>query len=96
MFTVAFSEEAVEDLDIALEYYRNISLALCEKFIKHFDETTLQLENIPYFQIRYDEMRLRKIKKFPVILHFIINSNKTVIVHGVRFAQQNPENYPKI
>lgn len=51
MFTVAFSEEALEDLDIALEYYRNISLALCEKFIKNFDETTLQLENIPYFQI---------------------------------------------
>lgn len=34
MFTVAFSEEAVEDLDIALEYYRNISLALCENSLR--------------------------------------------------------------
>lgn len=84
------------DLDIVVEYYSNISVELGNKFIQNFDESSLQLENIPFFQIRYDEMRLRKINKFPVLLHFIITPNKTVIVHCVRFAKQNPENYPKI
>lgn len=96
MFTVLFSEEAMEDLEIAVDFYNNISVELGKKFIQNFDDASLQLENIPFFQIRYDEMRIRKIKKFPVLLHFIIASNETVIVHGVRFAKQSPENYPKI
>lgn len=95
MFTVEFSEEALEDFETALEYYRDISFELGNKFTSNFDESASQLENIPFFQIRYDEMRLRKIKNFPIIIHFTISTNKIVIVHGVRFAQQNPENYPK-
>ena len=56
----------------------------------------MELENIPFFQTRYDNIRVRKISKFPLLLHFTITENETVIVHGVRFAKQNPENYPKI
>lgn len=96
MFKVIFTEEALDDLDIAVEYYSNISIELGNRFIKNFDESALELENIPFFQIRYDEMRLRKINKFPVLFHFTVTPNKNVIVHGVRFAKQNPDNYPKI
>ena len=96
MFSVIFSEEAMEDLDIAVDYYSNISAELGNRFIKNFDKCSLQLENMPFFQIRFDEIRLRKISKFPVLLHFTINENKTVIVHAIRFAKQNPENFPKI
>lgn len=90
MFTVTFSQEAIDDLDIAFEYYSNISIELGNKFIENFDKSSLELKNIPFFQIFYDEMRLRKINKFPVLLHFTITPNKIVIVHGVRFAKQNP------
>ena len=96
MFKVIFTEEAMDDLESIVEYYSNISPELGNKFIAKFDKSSLQLENIPFFQIRYDEMRLRKINKFPVLLHFTITPNKIVIVHGVRHEKQNPENYPKI
>ena len=96
MFTVIFTEEAIDDLDIAIEYYTNISSQLGKRFSENFDKSSLELENIPFFQIRYDEMRVRKISKFPLLLHFTITENQIVIVHGVRFAKQNPEKYPKI
>lgn len=65
--------------------------------MKCFDECLLQLEEIPFFQIRYDEMRIRQVKKFPILLHYVLyETTKTAIIYGVRFAQQNPDNYPKI
>lgn len=57
MFTVLFSEEAMEDLEIAVDFYNNISVELGKKFIQNFDDASLQLETNPFFQIRYDEMR---------------------------------------
>ena len=72
MFTVIFTEEAIDDLDIAIEYYTNISSQLAKRFSENFDKSSLELENIPFFQIRYDEMRVRKISKFPLLLHFTI------------------------
>ncbi|UJF30681.1 hypothetical protein L0B70_04645 [Kaistella sp. 97-N-M2] len=60
MFTVLFCEKAMEDLEIAVGFYNNISVELGKKFIQNFDETSLQLETNPFFQIRYDEMRIRR------------------------------------
>ena len=97
MFEVILSEEALSDLDLAMDFYSNISVELGNKFMKCFDECLLQLEEIPFFQIRYDEMRIRQVKKFPILLHYVLyETTKTAIIYGVRFAQQNPDNYPKI
>lgn len=54
MFTVIFTEEAIDDLHIAIDYYTNISSQLGKRFIENFDKSSLELEYIPFFQIRYD------------------------------------------
>lgn len=97
MFVVLLTKEAWADLDEINDFYSNISFELGNKFIHNFDECVLQLENIPFFQIRYDEIRIRQVRKFPIILHYILyESTKTAIVFGIRFAKSNPDNYPKI
>ena len=49
------------------------------------------------FQIRFDEFRLRQVKNFPVMIHYIINEEEKVVkVYGIRFAKSNPDSYPKI
>lgn len=48
MFSVIFSEEAMKDLDIAVDYYSNISAELGNRFIQNFDKCSLQLENMPF------------------------------------------------
>lgn len=49
MFTVIFTEEAIDDLNIAIDYYTTISSQLGDRFIENFDKSTLELENIPFF-----------------------------------------------
>lgn len=97
MFDVKLSEDALSDLDLVMDYYSNISAELGDRFLQNFDKCLLELENLPFFQIRYDEMRIRQIKKFPILLHYIVyETTETIVVFGVRFAKANPENYPKI
>ena len=38
MFEVILSEEALSDLDLAMDFYSNISFELGNKFMKCFDE----------------------------------------------------------
>lgn len=67
------------------------------RFLTNFNDTLNQLKEIPYFQIRFDEFRLRQVKNFPVMIHYIISEEKKVVkVYGIRFAKSNPDSYPKI
>lgn len=97
MFEIELTDEALNDLDFVIDFYSNISFEWGSKFIHNFDESLLQLENIPFFQIRYDEIRIRQVRKLPILIHYILyESTKTVVVFGIRFAKSNPDNYPKI
>jgi hypothetical protein len=97
MFEVQISEDALADFDDAIKFYSEISPELGRRFVKNFDITVLQLETFPFFQKRYDEIRIRQVNNFPVLIHYILNKlEKTIVIHGVRFAKSNPENYPNI
>mgnify|MGYP003599940623 CR=1 FL=1 len=97
MFKVSILKSAKSDLRDGSDYYGAISKELKARFLTNFNDTLNQLKEIPYFQIRFDEFRLRQDKNFPVMVHYILyESTKTAIVFGIRFAKSNPDNYPKI
>ncbi|PZU91616.1 MAG: hypothetical protein DI529_00155 [Chryseobacterium sp.] len=97
MFKVSILKSAKSDLRDASDYYGTISKELKARFLTNFNDTLNQLKEIPYFQIRFDEFRVRQVKNFPVMVHYIINEEKKVVkVYGIRFAKSNPDNYPKI
>lgn len=91
MFDVKISEEGLLELDAVTDFYSDISIELGERFLQNFDECLLELEQFPFFQIRYDEIRIRQVKNFPILLHYILYElTRTVVIFGVRF----PENFP--
>lgn len=95
MFEARLSDNANWDFDNVVLQYANISKDLAERFIESFDYTISKLETFPFYQVRYDNFRVRQGKNFPVLVHFIIYEDlKLIIVEGVRFGQENPENYP--
>lgn len=97
MFRVLISKKSKSELKDASDFYGVISKQLKDRFLFNFNTTIEELKYNPYFQIRYDEFRMRKIKKFPVMIHYVIfEETKTVKVYGIRFAKANPENYSKI
>lgn len=91
-FKIVLYDEAISDFNKALEYYRNISPVVAKKFHSAVNSTFNDLKKNPFYQIRYDNFRLKLVKKFPYLLHFIIDENiKTVFVYGIRNSHQNPD-----
>jgi toxin ParE1/3/4 len=92
-FKIVLYDEAIADFNKALDYYRNISPTVVKKFHAAVDATFHDLKKNPFYQIRYDNFRFKLVKKFPYLLHFIIDEKaKTIFVYGIRNSHQNPDN----
>jgi toxin ParE1/3/4 len=95
-FSVRVLASAETDLDEAFEYYSGINPELGQRFIKHIDSALNDLKENPYYQIRYDNFRMKIVRKFPYVIHYTLDENrKIVFVYGIRKSYQNPDKYPK-
>jgi hypothetical protein len=62
--------EANQDILDAVDYYKTISNSTVSNFEKQLSKAYDQLERNPFFQIRYDDVRVLPIKKS---LHYFIS-----------------------
>lgn len=87
-----FAPMASDDLRLAISYYNNQQANLGTRFYKQVKESLKVLKVNPFFQIRYDNVRCLPIKKFPFMVHFIVEeSSKSVIVIGIINTHLDPE-----
>jgi len=90
-FTVVLYIDAIADFKEALKRYRKVSPAAAKKFRTAVNVTVNDLKKNPFYQIRYDNFRLKVVKKFPYVFHFIVNEDaNTVFVYGIRNSYQDP------
>ena len=95
-YTVVILPEAEADFRDAVKYYNDINPKLGQRFVKITKSTVNDLKKMPHYQIKYDEIRLRIIYKFPYTIHFSVNDDlKIIYIWGFRYAPSNPENWPK-
>ncbi len=91
-FKVLLLDEAGNDFSNALEYYKKINLIIAHKFHKATSKSLNDLKKNPFYQIRYDDFRIKTIKNYPYVLHFTVNEQlNCVFVFGIRNTFQNPE-----
>lgn len=96
-FKIIILDDATADFREAFEYYKDISPALAKKFFACTNAALNDLKKNPFYQIRYDDFRMKIVKKFPYIIHYIIDENtKIVAVYGIRNSYQDPEKYPSV
>ncbi|MBO6186326.1 MAG: type II toxin-antitoxin system RelE/ParE family toxin [Chryseobacterium sp.] len=87
--------EADEDILDAVNYYKEISNSVASNFERQLSKAYDKLERNPFFQIRYDDVRVLPLKKFPYIILFHIDELKKIVyVISVFCTHQNPEKYP--
>lgn len=87
--------EADEDIMNAVEYYKEISNSVLSSFEKELSTAYDRLERNPFFQIRYDDIRVLPLRKFPyVVLFHIDEAKKIVYILSVFCTHQNPEKHP--
>ena|ERR1035437_5483238 len=91
-FEIILLDEAIADIQKAIDYYKIISPILAKKFHTAINNTFTELKKNPFYQVRYDNVRMRSVKKFPYLLHFVVNEQlNTVEIYGVRHSAQNPD-----
>ena len=92
-FKVVLFDDAMLDFNDAIGRYRKISPAVAKKFHSAVNATINDLKKNPFYQIRYDNFRLKLVKKFPYLLHFIVDEvSYTVLVYGIRNSHKDPNN----
>lgn len=83
-YAVKISPAAVNDIQAGIDYYKEIDNALGLRFYDAVKSTMNELSRFPNYQVKYKNVRVRTVKRFPYLVHFIIEE-QNVIVHGVRF-----------
>jgi len=92
VFNVIILERADLEIEEAYLYYENIQSGLGVKFILEYENYLNTLKNIPYFQQRYQAIRILPSKKFPYSIHFSVDElQKIVTIHAIICDYQNPD-----
>jgi plasmid stabilization system protein ParE len=95
-FKAVILSEAQDDLKDAIDHYKKIDILLAKRFLKAAKTTVNDLKKMPLFQIKYDQIRLRIIHKFPYTIHYTVNiDNETIYIYGIRYASSDPKTWPK-
>ncbi|RYM35417.1 type II toxin-antitoxin system RelE/ParE family toxin [Brumimicrobium glaciale] len=96
VFNVKVLDEASIDLDEGFEYYSDINPELGERFINLVYSALKDLEKNPFYQIRYHNFRMKVVRKFPYVIHYILDEKRQIVfVYGIRNSFQDPDKYPK-
>jgi toxin ParE1/3/4 len=91
-FEIILYPDAILDIQEGIDHYKLVSTELGKKFLFQVNNTFEELKQFPFYELRYDNVRMRKIKVFPYIVHFVVDEEKNIIsIYGVRFALQNSE-----
>ena len=97
-FQLKIDTDALNDIQETFEWYE---LQLKGLGLRYKTQTKKQINSLKkepcIFSIKYNEIRCRKIEKFPFLIHYLINENtKTVTVFAVFHTSRNPEIWNKI
>jgi hypothetical protein len=79
-YKIVIIDEAQVDFKKAIKWYKNINPKLAKKFNLSFKKSlALVKENPLHFQIRYSDVRIILIHKFPYLIHFTVYEKLIVI-----------------
>ncbi|MFE3868394.1 hypothetical protein ACFX5E_09960 [Flavobacterium sp. LS2P90] len=70
---------AKQEVNEAAEYYESIRKGLGKLFYKEFKNYALTLNNIPFFEVKYNEITILHLKKFPYTIHFTVDELEKIV-----------------
>jgi len=80
---------AESDIEKAIIYYKDIKIQLAKDFLNELKATRKYIQKHPKkIQIRYAEIRVAFLKRFPFGIHYKLE-DKTVIIVSVFHTSQN-------
>lgn len=96
-FQLKIDVDALNDIQETFEWYeiqlKGLGLRYKTQTKKHINS----LKKDPYlFSIKYNEIRCRKIEKFPFLIHYLINERENIVtVFAIFHTSRSPEIWNK-
>jgi len=91
MFNYIFHPEVSIELNNAINWYKNISIELSEKFKNEIKFYLLYIQKNPYlYQISYSDIRICNLKKIPFQIAYSISFNN-IYVYSIFHKKRNPK-----
>jgi toxin ParE1/3/4 len=92
-YQITITESAEQDIKDAFLWYEDQKNELGLSFTKNIDKAILKIQKNPLtIQIRYNEIRVSFLKKFPYGIHFTIINDEIVII-GVYHTSKSPKKW---
>jgi len=90
LYKVFIEPRVLTDIQRAIDYYDSRQPGLGKKFKATIDTHLSIISKNPFFQIRYNAIRCLPVKKFPFLIHFIIDEKrKEVFILSVFHTSKN-------
>lgn len=91
-FKVIKLKRAELELEETYFYYKNIQENLGKAFILDYENRLNTLYDFPFFEVKYNVIRILPLKKFPYSIHFTIDEiTKTVFIQAITCDYQDPK-----
>ena len=92
-YQIKILPEALDDIQLATDWYNDQAAGLGRRFQKQVISQINRLKNSgERYVIRYDDVRCMVIKKFPFMVHFVVDVNtETLTVYAVLHTSRNPK-----
>ena len=83
------------DLIIAIEHYKEINPELAKEFLLRIREAKKYIAQTPLgFQLRYKDVRTISLKKFPYLIHYLVNDNEMqIVILAIIHSYKDPKDY---
>jgi plasmid stabilization system protein ParE len=92
-FKIKINDEAFSDILEITAWYNDRVPGLGLRFQKNIKKQITALKNNAYsYSIRYHDVRCSVVKKFPFLIHYIIDeANETIDVFAIIHTSRNPK-----
>ena len=91
MFEIIILLRADLEADEIAEYYESLSNGLGTKFINEYQHYVETLKTFPFFEEKYNVVRILPLKKFPYTIHFTVDENEKIVsIQAVTSNYQDP------
>jgi toxin ParE1/3/4 len=94
VFKIVITRNAFIDTFDGIEWYENQTKGLGKKFYHSVQKRYKTIQQNPYFQIRYDDVRCLPLEKFPYLIHFVVEEErKRVVILGIICTHRDPKTW---
>lgn len=92
-YDLVASSSSEHDVERIIRYYIDINAKLARQFLNELKATRRYIQNHPEkIQVRYSDVRIAFLKRFPIGVHFKI-SDETIFILAILGTSEDPKKW---